>query len=44
MNIGSSIVTNVPLDVDDEAGYAYRKYMGKCLYLTLNFAVASLVA
>ena len=28
VNIGSFIVTNVPLDVDDEAGYAYRKYMG----------------
>ena len=28
MNTGSSIVTNVPLDVDNEAGYAYRKYTG----------------
>ena len=28
VNTGSSIVTNVPLDVDNEAGYAYRKYTG----------------
>ena len=28
VNIGSSIVTYVPLDVDNEAGYAYRKYTG----------------